>query len=271
MKVVEHDQNRLVLSFRDSLWCTLLSGITFTVGGLLFSLLGLTLQQAGDRQIPPIGWILSLGIGIFFLIVGFFWLVKLTKTSTFTFDKAKNCILWEQHNFRNFVIESVEFPLHLITGITIEASSDTESVGYYPRLILAPLFWRIPLNSSSNYQSAAFLAKMLTQFLNVAYFPDDSKAPTPIKARKVSEAVEPWQEGWKYLENEIDCLCQHLKQHPQDPEANQHLGISLYLLYPFLNRKKAIVYLQKAEKLFEAQQESDRAAVTRVLQALVKS
>jgi hypothetical protein len=42
---------------------------------------------------------------------------------------------------------------------------------------------------------------------------------------------------------------QHLSNYPQDAEAHQDLGISLYLLYPFLNRKKAIIYLQQAEKL----------------------
>jgi hypothetical protein len=41
-------------------------------------------------------------------------------------------------------------------------------------------------------------------------------------------------------------------------------------LHPFLNRKKAIVYLKKAEELFETQQCPDRAAVARVLQALVR-
>lgn len=199
MKVVEHNQDRLVLSFRNSLWCNLLFGITFTQGGLIFSLLGLALKQAGDKQIPSIGWILSLGIGMILIVGGLFWIVKFTKTSTFTFDKAKNCILWEQHNFRNFVTQSVEFPLHLITGVTIETSTDTESVGYYyPRLILAPLSWRIPLNSSGDYQSAASLAKMLAQFLNVAYFPNESKAPAPRRTQKVAEHIEPWREGWRY-------------------------------------------------------------------------
>lgn len=69
---------------------------------------------------------------------------------------------------------------------------------------------------------------------------------------------------------EIDRSYQHLSQYPQDAEAHQDLGIALYLLYPFLNRKKAIVYLKQAEKLFEAQQQPDRAAVIRVLQVLVR-
>jgi hypothetical protein len=268
MKVLEHNQNRLILSFRDSLWCTLLFGITLTMGGLFFSILGIAFKQ--EDNLLPIAWILSLGIGIILIFGGLLWIVKLTKTSTFTFDKAKNCILWEQHNLRNFVIQSVEFPLHLITGITIETSTDTESVSYYARLIIAPLFWRIPLNSSGDYQSAAILAKMLAQFLNVTYFPNESKAPAPRRTQKVAEHIEPWREGWRYIEDEIDRSYQHLSQHPQDAEAHQDLGIALYLLYPFLNRKKAIIYLKQAEKLFEAQQEPDRAAVIRVLQALVR-
>lgn len=268
MKVLEHDQNRLILSFRDSLWCILLFGITLTMGGLFFSILGIVLKQ--KDTLPPIGWISTSGTGIFLTFGGLFWSVKLTKTSTFTFDKAKNYILWEQHNFRNFVIQSVEFPLHLITGITIKTSTDTESVGYYARLIIAPLFWRIPLNSSGDYQSAAILAKMLAQFLNVTYFPDESKAPTPRRTQKVAEHVEPWREDWRYIEDEIDRSYQHISQYPQDAEAHQDLGISLYLLSPLLNRKKAITYLKQAENLFEAQQELDCAAVTRVLQALVR-
>jgi hypothetical protein len=269
MKIIEHNQDRLKVSFRDSFWFGLLFGIAFVIGGLFFSTLGLALRQF-EGNIPPIGWVLSLGVGILLTVSGPIWMVKLTQTSTFTFDKRKNCIVWEQHDIRNAVIQSVDFPLHLITGITIETSSDADSVGYYTRLILAPLFWRIPLNSNGDYQSAQILVKLLTEFLNVAYFPDGSKAPVRRRTMQDLGHSELKQEGWKYLENEIERLSQQLSQHPENAEAHQDLGISLYLLYPFLNRKKAIIHLQHAENLFETQLELDHAAVARVLQALIR-
>jgi ribosomal protein S15P/S13E len=267
MKIIEHNQDRLKVSFRDSFWFGLLFGIAFIIGGLFFSTLGLALRQF-EGNLPPIGWISSLGGGILLTVSGLIWMVKLTQTSTFTFDKRKNCIIWERHDIRNAVIQSVDFPLHLITGITID--SDADSVGYYTKLILAPLFWRIPLNSNGDYQSAQILVKMLTEFLKITYFPDESKAPVRRLTTQDLGSSELKQEGWKYLENEIERLSQHLGQHPEDAEAHQDLGISLYLLYPFLNRKKAINYLQHAENLFETQLELDRAAVARVLQALVR-
>jgi hypothetical protein len=164
MKVVEGDRDRLILSFRESLWCSLLFGIASTMGGIFCSLVGIALKKV-EASLASIGsgWILPLGMGISFVAFGLFWLVNVT-TSKFIFDKSKNSLVWEKHHFLNVVVRSVNIPLHLIVGITIEKSTDPESLGYYTNLIVTPLFWRIALNYSEDCQSMASAAKKSLNF-----------------------------------------------------------------------------------------------------------
>jgi hypothetical protein len=208
-------------------------------------------------------------MGIAIIIGAPFFAVRVFKASTFTFDKSRDCILWEQRSFlRRSTTKSVEFPTHLIAGVEIMVSTDMEETGYYPRLILESIYWRIPLNSNGRYENAVTLAKTLAQFLSIDYFPDESKAPIPTWLQKTSSCAEPWQPHWQYLQNEADRLRHHIIQYPQDAEAHQDLGIFLYCSNR-LNRNESVVYLQQAEKLFELQQDKDSAAIARLIQALI--
>jgi hypothetical protein len=71
MKVVEGDRDRLILSFRESLWCSLLFGIASTMGGIFCSLVGIALKKV-EASLASIGsgWILPLGMGISFVAFG---------------------------------------------------------------------------------------------------------------------------------------------------------------------------------------------------------
>jgi hypothetical protein len=265
MQVIEHHQDRLILRYQRSLIKGLTIGIVFALGGLFFCLLGLALIKQGEEV-----WVLPLGIGSISIGAGFLWIIKFPKVITFTFDKSKNCILWEQSTFQSQPVKpTLEIPINLIVGIEIATSDETDAAtGYYPRLILDHVYWRILLDSDGSYQAAEAIARIVAQFLNVAYFPDAAQAPAPKWKQKISEHAAPYQAGWKYLEDEVERLQQYLGQQPQDAEAHQELGIALY----FSNRshhKEAISHLQQAERLFETQQQQDLAALAKIVLALV--
>lgn len=265
MKVIEHSQDRLTLQSSTALLGSLLICAMAVLIGFCFFLFGLALQQSTHAGI------IWLGVGSAIMVGIPFFAIEISKISTFTFDKSRDCILWEQHNLlKRAAKQSVEFPLHLIAGVEVVTDAmDSQRTSYYfPRLLLASVYWRIPLHSDGRYKSAVTLAKTIAQFLNIDYFPDEWKAPKPMLHQKILDNAEPGQFGWKYLENKAARLEHHIKQYPQDAEAHQNLGMALYRTNR-LNRKRAIGYLQQAEELFEIQQQKDCAAIARVLQALV--
>lgn len=259
MKVIEHTQDSLILRSSTSLWVLLLIGFFAELVSFFF-LIGLLLQQT---DYPGIIWI---GMGSATIVGIPLFIIKFSKVDIFTFEKSKNCILWEQRSLS--AIKSVRFPAHLIVGVEITDSSTDAGPSYYPRLLLSSVYWRIPLEGNTHYENAVTLAKTISQFLNIDYYLDDSKAPIPTWRQQTSKCAEPWQPHWKYLENEVDRLRYHVLQHPEDAEAHQDLGISLYYSNR-LNQKDSIVHLQRAEKLFELQQDEDSAAIARVIQALI--
>jgi hypothetical protein len=259
MQIVEYTEDKLVLYFHRSLVKGLAIGISFALGGLFFCLFGILLFQQAEGV-----WIMSFGIRSALIVVGIFWIVKFPKVSTFTFDKSRNCILREQRTLLSHSVNrSFEFPSDLIAGVAIATSELTETTAYYPTLILDRIYWRINLDSDGHYDTAATIAKTIARFLNVNYFPDESKTPLPTWKQKMLERAQPYQPGWKYLEEEIDRLRQHLSQYPFNARIHLELGILLRS-----NRKDATVSLKQAENLFEAQQDLDLAALARVLQDL---
>jgi hypothetical protein len=261
MQIVEHNQDKLVLYFHRSLGKGLLVGMSFVLAGIFFCLIGLLLIQQAEGA-----GIMSSGMGMALVIGGIFWIIKFPKVSTFTFDKSRNCLLWEQQILPSQgVKQSLEIPLDLISGVEITTSGDTETTLYYPKLILDRVYWRIHLHSHGSYERAVAIAKTVSQFLNVNYFPDESQAPLPVWQQKANSQAAPYQFHWQYLEAESDRLQQHLSQYPLDAEAHQELGI-LVRAKP----KESIVHLQQAENLFVAQQEVEGAVLARVLQGLVR-
>jgi hypothetical protein len=260
MQIVEHTQDRLVLSLHRSFVKSLFIGISFALGGFFFCLVGLLLIHQTEKT-----GILPFGIGCTLIVAGVFWVIKYPKKITVTFDKSRNCILWEHHTVPSQPVkQSLELPIHLIAGVEIATAGDAETTSYIPKLILDRIYWRIHLDSDGCNETAAMIAKTVSQFLKVNYFPNESKAPLPIWEQKLLDGAAPYQFGWKYLEEEVERLQQHLSQYPLDAEAHQELGILLRS-----NRKESTVHLKQAENLFEAQNELDRAILARVLQDLV--
>lgn len=249
MQIIEHNNDRLILSFQRSYTVNLVVGIGFALVGFFFFLIGLLLI----RQKKGI-WILSSTIGIMGVAFGIFWVANFPKTNTFTFDKSRNHLLWEQQSLHSKAVSrSLEIPLHLIAGVEIASpfsGADSPDL-YYPNLILDNVYWRIHLDSDGRYDTAITIAKTVSQFLQLAYFSDESKAPLRLSNQKI-------------LEEEIERLQQHLNEHPLDAEAHQELGILMRS-----NREESTAHLKQAESLFEAQQENDRAVFARVLQGLV--
>jgi hypothetical protein len=264
MKVIEHNPNRLVLSYQRVWWHGLLIGTIFILGGFFFFLVSLvSIEQAKGLSI------LLCGMSILSILSGILWIIKFPKVTTFTFDKSNNSVCWEQRTFPSQPAQqSMEFPINSIAGIEIANSEGTEVTKYYPQLILKRIYWRIPLDSDGYYGTAVTIAQIISQFLNVAYFHDESKAPIPTWRQKILEGAIPYQAHWKYLEDEIDRLRQYLSQHSQDAEVHQELGIFLHFSNR-RNRQEAIIHIQKAENLFEIQQELDRVALAKIVKSLV--
>lgn len=262
MQIIEHDQNKLVLCFRYSLITHFFVGISFILVGSFFSLIGLLLALHSEGA-----WLLSSGIGILQIAGGVLWITNFPKINTFTFDKTRNCLLREQQTLPNQPVNQfIEIPLHLIIGVEIASpySSADSPESYYPNLILDSVYWRIHVNSDGRHDTAVKLGKLISDFLGVNYYPNESKAPLRIWDRKSLEGAAPNQFHWKYFEEEIDRLRQHLNQHPSDAEAHQELGILIRS-----NPKEAIDHLKQAENLFEIQKNIDRVVLARVLQKLV--
>ncbi|MBD2304642.1 hypothetical protein H6G17_03800 [Chroococcidiopsis sp. FACHB-1243] len=168
----------------------------------------------------------------------------------------------------------IEVPLELILGIEIETASgnaaDSE-ISYYPRLILKSIYWCIYLSGfNGEYQNAIDFATAVANFLNIPYFLVRSPAPSPTLPQQILEKVDSELFSWRYLqEEEIDRLRQHLNLYPDDAEAHLSLGYLRYYINKWLNRKKAIIHLQQAEKLFEIQHNSDRAVIAKALKAYI--
>ncbi|AVH72091.1 hypothetical protein [Nostoc sp. 'Lobaria pulmonaria (5183) cyanobiont'] len=263
--IIEQNQHRLLWRFQKSLWGVLLISITLIPFSLFLCLLGLVLQRA---DYPGIIAVVS---GCVILGIVLYTIINDTEITTYTFDKVKNSLLWERRNrFKIVHTKSVEFPCHLISGIEIEDVSGSEGgIAFYPRLILASISWRFILKSNGSHESAVSLAKTIAQFLDIPYFASKSEAPTSTLDMKIMANREPGQSSWQYLENEVELLRQQLDDHPHDPDIHQDLGISLYYLNRWIHRKEAITHLQQAERLFESTEDSDRAAIARVMAALV--
>ncbi|MBE8988140.1 hypothetical protein [Nostoc sp. LEGE 12450] len=265
MKIIEQNQHRLLLRFQKSLWGVLLISITLIPFGLFLCLLGLVLQRA---DYPGIIAVVS---GCVMIAISLYTIIEDTEITTYTFDKPKNCILWERQNlFEILHTKSVEFPCHIISGIEVEDISGSEGgIAFYPRLILASIYWRFYLKSDGSYESAVSIAKTIAQFLDIPYFANKSEAPTSTLDMKIMANQEPGQSSWQYLENQVELLRQQLEHHPNDPDIHQDLGILLYYLNRFIHRKEAVTRLQQAERLFESIEDTDRAAIARVMTALV--
>ncbi len=260
MKVIEQNQDRLILQSSNSFWGLLLGGVAAVIVGLFFFLIGLVIQKSNNAGI------IALGIGSAIIFSVPYFAINFSTVNTFTFDKSQDYILREQRRSLGWSdIKLIKFPAHLIVGVEIIDSMDAEVTSYNVKLLLASVYWRIHVTSNSSDESAATTAKLIAQFLNIDYFPYPSKAPASTWQQKASKYAEPWQFHWKYLESEAERLQHYVADHPQDAEAHQDLGIALH----FSNQKEAVVHLQKAEKLFEMQQKIDCAAIVRVMQALI--
>ncbi|MEH2206319.1 MAG: hypothetical protein V7K53_19935 [Nostoc sp.] len=134
---------------------------------------------------------------------------------------------------------------------------------------MASIYWHFYLKSDGSYESAVSIAKTIAQFLYIPYFAQKSEAPTSTLDMKIMANRQSGQSSWQYLENQVELLRQQLEHHPNKPDIHQDLGISLYYLNKCIHRKKAVTHLQQAERLFESREDSDRAAMVRVMTALV--
>ncbi|MEG3437862.1 hypothetical protein V0288_12110 [Pannus brasiliensis CCIBt3594] len=260
MRIIEHARDRLVLHFQYSFFETLIFGSGFIFTGLFIILFGALAVRQTEGS-----WILSSATGVALTALGVFSIVKYPGFNTITFDKGRNRFLWERGTFPNRpAAKSLEIPLDVIVGVTIADTGDTESASYNLVLILEPAYWRVSLHSDRYYIRVEWLARSIAEFLNAPYFPDESKAPLPLDRQKILEGAAPYQFGWKYLEEEIDRLEKHVGRYPTDAGACLELGVLLRS-----KPAEAIVYLQRAESLFEARQEVDRARSVAVLRSLV--
>ncbi|MBH8576019.1 hypothetical protein I8752_24075 [Nostocaceae cyanobacterium CENA369] len=268
MNIIEQTQDKLILCSQDPFWWALVFVIFYIPSSLLMiGAIAVTLKDSKYLEI------VSIGMGCLFVVPGLWATIALSEVTTYTLDKSKNFLFIDKYNrLRRSKIKSVEIPSHLILGVEIEAfSGDEGGIGYYPELILAFVYWRIRLKTDTQYQSAVNIAKTIAHFLDVPYFAVNSKNSPPTYAQKIYERRQPEQETQQYLESEIERLQNYLNECPDDGEAHQNLGIFLrhYNSWPMSDKKEAIAHLQEAERLFESQKNSDRAAIAKVLQTFL--
>ncbi|MEC4804917.1 MAG: hypothetical protein SAJ12_23300 [Jaaginema sp. PMC 1079.18] len=262
MQIIEQYQDKVVLSFRHSIITYLFISIGLAVVGSSFVITSLFFIQRDEGV-----WVLFCGMGIVLVTGGAFWLSKFPKIKIFTFDKSQNCLFMEQRSFQNQPNQKIfEIPLFCIVGVEVSSSfGDAEiPTSYYPNLILDSVYWRIRLSSDGRHDVAVKIAKLISQFLNISYFPDESKAPLPIWKQKALEEAAPYQFHWQYFKKEIERLQKYVSQYPLDAQSYQKLGVLMSY-----DRKASITYLKQAEHLFEAQKDNESAALSRVLQYFV--
>ncbi|MEP0872116.1 hypothetical protein NDA01_20075 [Trichocoleus desertorum AS-A10] len=271
MQIIEHNPDRLVLFFRRSFLLGLLLGASCTFIGLFFCLFGFILLQQAEGGV----WILPTGMGSLAVITGFFWVFLFPTRTTLIFDKSQNCVVREQSRFPGQAPkQTLKLPLDCIVGVLLGSSSG-ETTTYYPELILDLVYWRIWLNSDGSYQTAVKISKTIAQFLNVNYFPKESKAPLTSFEQRWLKAAKPSQ-SWQYLEDEVERLQRHLSENPEDGAAHQELGILLHSkttfgTLPGSRRQEILFHLEAAQKLFEVQQKPEQAAIASKLQMLVNA
>ncbi len=187
MNLVEQSQNRLILGYQKSFLRALAIGITFIPFGLSLGLLGLALLREYNAGI------IALLSGCVIIAGGIYTIIVDTEVNTYKFDKITNLILLKRHNRLTLSTKYIEFPFHLIIGIELENISGSEGgMSFYPQLILASIYWRIPIKSNGSYQDSVNTCQMIAQFLNIPYFTNQLEAPVPIHNRKISDNLKPW-------------------------------------------------------------------------------
>jgi hypothetical protein len=204
------------------------------------------------------------------LISSFLCVIKYPYVVTLTFDQSQQRMVGEKYLLRFFQSQparkTIEIPMNLIMGIEIVMSSDMDTeTGYYSKLILNHVYERFLLDSHGAYRSTISTAKAIAQFLNVAYFPDESKAPIPTRFQNIPKG-EIGLESWRGLDDRIEHLRQSISEGSLDPEIHQELGLLLFRTERS-DLKAAAMHFRQAELLFKA--ERDRAVLARVLRELV--
>jgi hypothetical protein len=261
VKVIDRDRDKLILRYQRSIWQALAIGMLFCGSSLVVALMILLVQyERGGNPIFPVV------IGGCLIFIGGVFAASWPLVVTFTFDRQQQQILWERQTLLNRTTPtSLTFPIHLIVGVELVTTSDIDAAtGYYLNLILDRGYWRILLNSDGYERTAIAIAKEITEFLAVPYYPENSKAPLPIWQQKISQSADPHQFTWQYLATEIERLEQYVSAHPQAAAAHQELGIALYLSSRS-HRRLALAHLQQAQQLFATDLDGDLAAITRVI------
>jgi hypothetical protein len=268
MDIIAHNQNLLILRFQRSFCVGLAIGISCAVSGGFFALFGLLMAQKAEAI-----WILPFVMGNMMLISSFISVIKYPQITTLTFDQAQQRMVGEKYLLRFFQSQparkTIEIPMNLIMGIEIVTSSDMDTAtGYYSKLILNHVYERFLLDSYGAYRSTVSTAEAIAQFLNIAYFPDESKAPTPTRFQNLPRG-EIGLEGWRGLDDRIEYLRQSISESSPNAEIHQELGLLLFRTERS-DLKEAAMHFQQAELLFEAGQERDRAVLAKVLRELVE-
>jgi hypothetical protein len=266
MKIITNNPDLLILQYQRSWIMGLVIGTIFCLVGLFFVGFGALLfkqQSLGVSILPG-------GMGSIFFCTGVAIWFQYPKIVKVTFDRVREHILWEQKTFSwQSVTKSIEIPSDSIVGVEIVTSDDMDAAtGYYPRLILDRLYWRIPLDTNGYERTGKTVAKSIADFLNVPYFLDKSIAPIQPWEQRYSKREEKMRYGWQYFEDEVERLQQHLSQNPQDAQAHEDLATILYLSGR-LHRRSAIEHFHQAENLFLEQDRSDLATITRIVRSFV--
>jgi hypothetical protein len=231
----------------------------FSLGGIFFMAIGFLLIRQGEN-----GGIIAAGMGLVFTIAALFILRQLPQIDIFTFDRINECLFCERKtSLESLVSKSLAIPFSAIVAVEVVDDNFSEPTYHRVNLILANAYWRICLNSCDKRDTAETIGKNISDFLEIDYFGDGSKAPLSFWQKK-SLSAAPFQFGWQYFAEEVDRLQRELNMFPLDPERHQEIGLLL------ADRpQESTIFLQEAQTLFTTAGEVDRALLAKVFQDIL--
>jgi hypothetical protein len=259
MQTMELSPDRLLLYYHRQVAFRWLMVGCFSFGGIFFAAIGFLLIWQGENA-----GIIAAGMGLVFTIAALFILRQLPQVDIFTFDRHNECLFCERKtSLESLVSESLTIPFRAIVAVEVVDDNFSETTCYRVNLILDGAYWRICLNSSDKRIAAETIGKNISEFLEIDYFCDGSKAPLSFWQTK-SLATAPCQFSWQYFAKEVDRLQRELDRSPLDAERYQEMGLLLCD-----KPQESKIYLQKAQTLFTTAGEVDRALLAKVFQEIV--
>ncbi|PSB04491.1 hypothetical protein [Merismopedia glauca] len=252
MKIIEDNQECLILNSKYPVWQIILLAVTGIPSCLFLLSFGLLIHN-----------LICVGVASVVLVGVLYFLILFTQDKTYDFDiKTGTISIHRKYLFTNLLAKSLEFPKEIVTGIKITISDGDEDYFYQVNLILASTHRQIYLASysSDDLVNAQNIVQKIASVLQIPILDDEEE-----KAK-----TTPYIYDWKQRELEIENQENSLSQGAENPQTYLEIGLLIYQQPGRYNRRRATLYLQEAEDSFLANNQPLLAAETKVLKTLMK-